>query len=195
MKITGGKLKNRKLLSPKGTATRPTLEKLRQTVFNIMQHQVEGAKILDLFSGSGAIGIEALSRGAFQATFIEKDPLAFRTLQENVKTLALLSSSILIKGDVFTYLKQLNKQKVSFDLIYADPPYFQKKKGKNDQKEIILFIDSSSLLAPGGLFFVEERYEKDSPLLSLPLKQLQLCKERKIGSTLLLQFELKPINI
>ncbi len=179
MRITGGTLKNHPLISPKGTKTRPTSDKLRQSLFNICQHHVEGATFLDLFAGSGAVGIEALSRGASSATFIEKERLAANTLRKNLESLNLTSQSTLLIGDVLTLLKKLKGK--TFDLIYVDPPY-----EKGFQEKTLLLIDTLGLLAPDGLLFLEE--SSSHPLSFSPLKSLALQKTRKVGSTSLYQF-------
>ncbi|MCB1110478.1 MAG: RsmD family RNA methyltransferase, partial [Chlamydiia bacterium] len=115
MRLTGGFLKNHSLKTPKGVATRPTSEKLRQSVFNICQHAIKDAHFLDLFAGSGAMGIEALSRGAAEATFIEKNPSALKALRENLMDLDLSPLATLHAGDVLTLLKKLKGK--TFDLI------------------------------------------------------------------------------
>lgn len=180
MKITGGFLKNQSLKTPKGDKTRPTSEKLRQSVFNIAQAYVENCAFLDLYAGSGAMGIEALSRGAKEATFIEKDRVALKTLRENITELDLSPLTTLIPGDVLLVLKRLKGK--SFDLIYIDPPY-----ENGLQEKSLVLIDKFHLLHVGGLLFVEESSQKE---LETPfLTTMQLQKKRKVGSTSLYQFQ------
>ena len=173
----GGFLKSRRIRSPKGRHVRPTLGKLRQAVFNICQNQVKGASFLDLFSGSGAMGIEALSRGARSSTFIEKDRCALNMIRSNVKDLCIGSLSTILAGDVLTWLKTLKGG--SFDLIYVDPPYEREL-----HMATLHLIDQLEILAKGGLLFIEECSLKD-PLL----KNITLRRERKVGRTLLYQFQ------
>jgi len=175
MKITGGFLKNYKLLAPKGIKTRPTSEKLRQVVFNICQHQIHTAHFLDLFAGSGAMGIEALSRGACSATFIEKDRCALRALRQNVYNLNICHLVTILTGDVLIHLTRLKGK--SFDLIYLDPPYEQ-----DLYKKPLQLIDHFKMVSEGGLLFLEGRSLEDFPLANLKLKK------RKTGSTSLYQF-------
>lgn len=177
MRITGGFLKNQSLNTPKGTKTRPTSEKLRQSVFNICQHHVEDAQFLDLFAGSGAMGIEALSRGAQEATFIEKNPSALKILRENLTDLDLSPLATVRAGDVLTILKTLRGK--TYDLIYVDPPY-----GKGLAEEASALIDSLHLLHIGGFLFIEEGEELSFPEFS----HLELKKCRKVGSTFLHEF-------
>ncbi len=176
MRITGGFLKNQSLKTPARAATRPTSEKLRQSVFNICQHHVEKAQFLDLFSGSGAMGIEALSRGAAEATFIEKNPLAIKTLRENLNNLNLSPLSILYAGDVFTLIHKLKGK--SFNLIYIDPPY-----EKGLAEKTLALVDSLHLLRVEGLLFLEESGNKE--LVFSKLTHLEVKRKRKMGSTFL----------
>lgn len=180
MKMTGGSLKNRTIKAPKGVKTRPTSEKVRQIVFNIVQDKVEGAVFLDLFAGSGALGMEALSRGAKKAVFVEKDFLAIKTLRENLKALQLTPFATVLAGDVFLLSKHLKG--TSFDLIYIDPPYAQ-----GLQEKALVLIDRLDLLDEKGILFIEETSHEplDIPLLNT----LTFKRKRKTGSTTLYEFE------
>ncbi|MDJ0652379.1 MAG: 16S rRNA (guanine(966)-N(2))-methyltransferase RsmD [Simkaniaceae bacterium] len=180
MKITGGFLKNQLLKVPKGNKTRPTAEKLRQSVFNRAQAYVENCNFLDLYAGSGAMGIEALSRGAKEATFIEKDRFALKTLRENISKLSLSPLTTLIDGDVLLVLKRLKGK--TFDFIYIDPPY-----EKGLQEKTLVLIDNLHLLHVDGLLFIEESSQKE---LKIPfLTTMQLQKKRKVGAAFLYQFQ------
>lgn len=118
LKILSGIFKNHSLVSPKGSKTRPTSSRLRGSVFNILQGHVEGADFLDIFAGSGAMGLEALSRGAASVTFIEKNVKAVQCIRSNLKTLGIKGKVMLI--DAFLGVKILKNR---FDIIYLDPPY------------------------------------------------------------------------
>src|SRR5436305_1632219 len=102
MRIIAGTFKNRRLIAPKGDATRPTTEQLRESLFNICQHYLEGAHFLDLFAGSGAMGLEALSRGASYATFVDNNKESVGYIHANVEALKVGGHSKVICGDVFT---------------------------------------------------------------------------------------------
>ena len=180
MKVTGGFLKNHPLKSPKGNATRPTSEKLRQAVFNICQHHIEDADFLDLYAGSGAMGIEALSRGARSATLIEKNRSAANTIRENINDLDLSPLATLYTADVLISLPKLKGQ--TFHLIYVDPPY-----EKQLQEKTLHLIDSLHLLHIGGILFIEE--SASHPLEIPELKTLSFTKKRTVGSTTLYQFK------
>lgn len=179
MRITGGFLKNQPLIAPKVKTTRPTSEKLRQTVFDIAQHHMTDSHFLDLYAGSGAMGIEALSRGAKEATFIEKERTALATLRENLNNLNLAPLATILPGDVLTVLKKLKGK--TFELIYIDPPYDQ-----GLQMKTLILIDELDLLHKQGLLFIEEGIHGEFTIPSL--KNLELKKKRKVGSSFLLEF-------
>lgn len=177
MRIISGYLKNRKLNAPKGVHTRPTSERLRESLFNICQTYIEGTQFLDLFSGSGAIGIEALSRGAAYATFIDNHKESIQCIKRNIEELQLEGCSQIICGEVSSMMNRLHKQ---YDMIFMDPPYDQ-----GLEKGVIDKIDKSSLLKEGGFLFIESSLE--DPLLS-PRETLELFSSRRIGKSMLLQF-------
>lgn len=185
MRIAGGQFKNHKLTTPKGNTTRPTSEKLRQTVFNICQHHVENATFLDVFAGSGAMGLEALSRGASHATFLEKNRLALQAIHKNLENLHLTEQATVLPGDALHSLKKLAQKNDSFDLIYIDPPYGQKVPGSPQAliDATLSLIDTSNLLAPNGILFLEEA---NAP--TVPLTHLILEKERPVGDCHLYQY-------
>lgn len=121
MYIIGGQFRRRKLAAPKGMNTRPTASRVREALFNVLQLYVEGARVLDLFSGSGALGLEALSRGAESVTFVEKNTQAIQALKENIADLQVEKQSSVIVSDVFKWIPHFQGE--AFDLILADPPY------------------------------------------------------------------------
>ncbi len=123
MQIIGGKHRKRHLKSPKHTVTRPSSSSVREALFNICQWEIENARFLDLFAGSGAIGLEALSRGASEVIFIENSRLTLPTLRENIALLKEESHSRVFPVDVFKGLEKLRDQQAHFTIIFADPPY------------------------------------------------------------------------
>lgn len=124
MRIIGGEKKGFVLKSPRGAATRPTLARVRESLFGILASDVPGACVLDLFAGAGCLGLEALSRGARECLFVEKSPIALRVLAANVQKLGYEDRTRLVKADA---LRWLEMQKTSgwpkFSLVLADPPY------------------------------------------------------------------------
>lgn len=182
MNIIGGKFKGRKLQGPKGDA-RPTSSLVRGALFNICQTYIEGTEFLDLFSGVGAIGLEALSRGAKFATFVEKDRGNSRIIEANIETLGVKEFSYLLKIDVFLALQQMKTQ---FDIIFADPPYG--KTSASLSNEVLEVVDKSELLKADGCLFLEDSPE-GSQMGYVP-KRLALASERKLGSAVLREYRL-----
>lgn len=187
MRIIGGLFKGQTLKAPKGIATRPTSSQLREAVFNICRHKVEEADVLDLFCGSGAIGIEALSRGAKSAVFVDKDGHALLALQENLQKFHL--EERVLRLDALVALKRLAKEACSFDIIYVDPPYEAEPKRaafKGCQAaKILAYIDESTLLKPDGLLLIEEggAFERQGALTSLHEESA-----RTFGKSILFRF-------
>lgn len=187
MQIVSGKFKNRKLISPKGNVTRPTSSRLRESLFNICQGYVEDASFLDLFAGSGAMGFEALSRGAKHVTFVDLAKEALTAIEANAKSLDVLRDVDILFGDVFAQLIKLEKRKKQFDLIYADPPYDTPFSG-----QVLKIIDEGNLLKPGGELFIED--SRDSIPLESQLKTLVLKSSRRLGRSFLQQYSKERID-
>lgn len=162
MIITAGKLKGRKLLTPKASV-RPTSSKVRESIFNMIN--VEGLKVLDLFAGSGVMGLEALSRGAAQVTCVEKSPEVLKILKQNLQ----ISPEInLIVGDALCVLDRLEE----FDFIFVDPPY---NAGLYDQ--VLEKIKSNNLLKESGFIVVEHDCRVEIKA------DFEVCKQKKYGDT------------
>lgn len=123
MRISAGEHRGRRLQSPKGSKTRPTSDILRQALFNVLGPRIQGASVLDLFAGTGAIGLEALSRGAATAVFVENGRRAVESLRANLGTLKLMARARVLVGDVFSRLAQLEEAGERFDCVFLDPPY------------------------------------------------------------------------
>lgn len=175
MRITGGVWRNQLIKTPKGLATRPTPSMVREAVFNMTQEVIHDASVLDLFAGSGIMSIEALSRGAKEATLIENNLQARRCIEQNCKEKGITTATLL-PLDALIALKKIYKNNHRFNWIYADPPYSQ-----GIGLKIIEEIDHASLLLPGGFFFLEE-----GEPLSLPsLHSLIHSDTRRYGRTCL----------
>lgn len=190
MYIIGGSKKNRRIASPKSMETRPTSSRLRETLFNICQHKIEDAQFLDLFAGSGAIGLEALSRGAAFCTFVDNSKESIAVIRKNVEELGYQKNSALSQGDVFTILKLLERKKASFDIIYIDPPYEKKDLFEGEissySERIIHEIDSSpTLLKENGFLFIEDIVDHSK----IEVANLSLVSSRKAGRANLIQFQ------
>jgi 16S rRNA (guanine966-N2)-methyltransferase len=191
MQIYSGLHKGRILQTPKGLKTRPTSGRLREALFNICQGEVEGTHFLDLFAGSGAMGIEALSRGALSATFVDNSKESIRCIQANMRMINAEKHSEILYGDVFDLLSKLAKRGSSFELIYADPPYDQIAKGEEALSysgKVLLLIDKliddgHSILVTGGSLFLEDAAEALPP--KQELKHLTLNSSRRMGRSAL----------
>jgi len=170
MRITSGILRGRKFAVPK-TGVRPTTERTREAIFASVAARVPGARVLDLFAGSGGLGLEAWSRGAASVTAVEKSSEQGKILEQNFQTLENedLGAYTVIRADVYAYLKRVGR---SFDLVFADPPYDE---GEPSQ----LFDMLGNALAPNGLFVFElhARGNVDIP------QPWELLKEKKYGGT------------
>ena len=131
MRVIAGKYKGRKLESPKSDMIRPTTDKVKEAVFGSLQFDIPGSAVLDAFAGSGALGIEALSRGAEHVDFVEKNSACLKTLKDNLNIIGADNFSI-IKGDVLKISDRLN----SYDIVFADPPY--------DEELYIPFLETAA---------------------------------------------------
>jgi len=178
MYIIGGKFKKRALVVPQTAAVRPTTSQLREALFNICQSSIEGARFLDLFAGSGANGLEALSRGALHTTFVENNRLALTAIKKNITSLQLEQATRIFPLEVFKALQRLHDQKERFDLIYIDPPY-----GKGLGTSVLDFLDKHPILASGGSLFIA-----DSVLHEPSMKHLKLHGERRLGRAHLYEY-------
>lgn len=188
MHILGGKLRGRPLKSPKGEQTRPTLALVRKAVFDMIQFQIEGATFLDLFAGSGAMGLEALSRGALEATLVDQHPLAISCIKENIRALKVDASVKLIRSDASLALRTFIKKKINFNIAYIDPPYSLSVKPQF-LLEILALFDQYPLLKNEGTLFLEESLP-GKPLP--PFKNLHFISKRSFSKTLLTQLMYNP---
>ena len=186
LKIIGGIFKRRQLQVPTGLSTRPTSSRLRESVFNILQNVIEEAKVLDLFAGSGAIGLEALSRGAKMVTFVEMERSALTCLKANVEALGVKDQTQIFFKDGLAFLKETP---ATFDIIYIDPPYGLERQGSFLSAQLLSIIDEKKLLADNGDLFLEEM-ELDA-LKMQSLKNLVLCDMRKMGRSWLYHYQRK----
>ncbi len=151
MRVIAGKFRSRTLRSLKSFALRPTSDRLRETLFNILSHSIQDAAFLDLYAGTGAVGIEALSRGARHAIFIEEHGPAAALIRRNLESLGISREAEILGVDVLKGLERLEERRGHADFIFLDPPY-----AKNEEYERTLdYLGESSLLAPGGRVIVE----------------------------------------
>ncbi len=162
MRVIAGIYRSRLLAAPRGMATRPTSDRLRETLFNVLAPRIEGARFADLYAGSGAVGIEALSRGAVHVTFAESAAPAVAALHENLASLGIRSGFTVEACTVSAALRVLVQRPGSFDILFLDPPYEHSEEYAKTLS--VLGEHAASLLAPGGLVVAEHRRKMPEPL-------------------------------
>ena len=172
MRVIAGTLGGRRLKAPRGTTTRPTSDRVKEALFALLG-DIAGARVLDLFAGAGGLGIEALSRGAARAVFIERDQRALRALRENVRSLGLGAARAEVRaGDVLALLRTARGRAETYDLVFIDPPY---SRASDLGRELSLLL--APLLEPEARIVVES--DRRAPLQL----QAQLERERTYGDT------------
>lgn len=175
MRVITGKAKGHKLIAPKGLNVRPTADKVKESIFNIIGSINEDCIVLDLFAGSGAIGIEFLSRGASLCYFIDNNIISIKHIKKNLENTKLLSNARIYRNDVSRALTVMGKKKIKFDFIFMDPPYERNLVIPN-----INIISQMNLLKYDGLLIVEHESKKIFPELIFNLEKVN---SRIYGST------------
>lgn len=185
LRITGGEFRGRLIQTPSGEETRPTQARLRQAWFNSLQTRISGARVLDLFSGSGALGFEALSWGADHVTFVEHSKSATKLILVNAQALGVKDRIEIVTGSIEDFMEKPNKN--PYDLVFADPPY-----SENYEMKLLSESPWDQWLAVGGCFFLEWSVLQ-SRLKSLPDSTAFLVKirEKVYGDSVLSTFERK----
>lgn len=159
--------------------TRPTSDRVREALFSMLLPRLEGARVLDLFAGSGSCGLESLSRGANEAIFVEENSAACAVIQENLIKTKLTVGKI-IKGDVFTTLRRLAEMGSCYDIIFADPPYAKNKEATDFASQLLHNADLQRVLAPEGWFVLESMVTKQA---SEVIASWDTVRDRAYGST------------
>jgi 16S rRNA (guanine966-N2)-methyltransferase len=158
MRVIAGKYRSRRLKGPGKLRLRPTSDRLRETLFNILGPSVKDSLFVDLCAGTGAIGIEAISRGARETIFIESHPAGVQLVRQNLEALGIRSGVDVIEADVVKGLKKLAARHLVADFIFLDPPY----EGE-EHLRVLEFLDESHLVAPYGLVIVEHQHSMELP--------------------------------
>ena len=152
MRVIAGSARRLLLETAPGDNTRPTTDRIKETLFNILSYDIPGCNFLDVFAGSGGIGIEALSRGAEKAVFIEKDPAALKCINRNLERTHFTENSRVIKGDAATSVSMLRAANYGvFDIVFMDPPY-----GKGLAADVLRVLRMSDVINDETLIIVEE---------------------------------------
>jgi 16S rRNA (guanine(966)-N(2))-methyltransferase RsmD len=177
MRVIAGTYRSRVLKSLKGLALRPTSDKLRETLFNVLGPSVAGSRFIDLFAGTGAIGIEALSRGAAKVVFVENHPPAAALIRKNLESLDIRSGATVLAVDALRGLEKLASRQKSdsagYGFVFLDPPYAAAK----DYARVLEFLGSANLLAPGGMVIAEHRRSFDLPEEAGALRRYRVLKQ------------------
>ena len=172
MRVIAGRFGGRRLQAPPGAATRPTSDRVREALFSILGRRVEDAAVLDLFAGSGALGLEALSRGAARVTFVDSAPAALRALRANLA--ALGADAEVVRADALKWLRAASGRERQYSLVFLDPPY-----RRAEALGALLSDALPAVLAPDALVVSES--DRRTPLeLTIPI-----IDERRYGDTLI----------
>ena len=172
MRIVAGRFKGRRLVAPRGTATRPTSDRVREALFSVLGPSVQGARVLDLFAGSGALGLEALSRGAATAVFVDRSPRAIAAIAANLEALGI--DAHVHRMEARAALRAALARREAYDLVFLDPPYRHAAGLGRELSEAL-----APVLAPGARV-VTESDRRDPIALDLPLSD-----ERRYGDTVI----------
>jgi 16S rRNA (guanine(966)-N(2))-methyltransferase RsmD len=177
MRIIAGTFRSRQLKSLKGLALRPTSDRLRESLFNVLAERIPGCRFLDVFAGTGAIGIEALSRGAVEAVFIENHPPAATLIQKNLDSLGIRGSTRILKLDALRGLQRLAAEhsaaSPSFDIVFLDPPYA----AADEYRRVLTFLGAAPFLAPGALVIAEHRRTFELPEALGHLERVRVLRQ------------------
>ena len=181
MRVIAGSARHLKLKTIEGMGTRPTTDRIKETLFNMLSFYVEDSRFLDLFSGSGGIGIEALSRGAKQAVFVEQNKKAVACIKENLMHTHLNDKAVVMSKDVMTALRLLDDEKQTFDYIFMDPPYNHEL-----ERQVLEYLQDSCILDENTLIIIEADLATDfSYVEDLGYRQLR-SKEYKTNKHIFL---------
>lgn len=184
MRVIAGTARGRTLKTVRGLAIRPTPDRVRESLFNVLQPVVSGCAFLDLFAGSGAVGIEALSRGAARAVFVEQAAAHLQVLAQNLATTGLAGRAELLRRDALQAVALLARRQETFDLVFLDPPY-----GQGLVPATLAALAEHGLVAPGGLVICEH-HRKD--LVPGQAGVLVRCREVVFGETVLSFYRAQP---
>ena len=177
MRIITGTSKGRRLVTPKNQSVRPTSDRVKESIFNILGRDVEGKVVLDLFAGTGNLGIEALSRGAEKALFVEKGRQAIRLIQRNISQCGMQERSEILSRDVCRAIGILSRRGESFDLILMDPPY-----AKGLIQETLTKLLSTRIYHDGTILLIE--HDRREPLPE-KVEGWSVMRRQEIGDTVI----------
>jgi 16S rRNA (guanine966-N2)-methyltransferase len=175
MRIIAGTARGRRLLAPKSEAIRPTADRVRESIFNVLGQTFSGGQVLDLFAGSGALALEALSRGARSAVMVDSDRAAIRLCEANAASLGFADRVRIVAAPVSRAVKLLEREGAAFELLFADPPYAARAAA-----ETLSQVNAARLCAPGGILCIEHDKRELAPPTAGSLAKID---ERRFGDT------------
>lgn len=182
MKVIAGKARGTNLVMPRGMHTRPTTGRIKETLFNIIQADVPDSRFLDLYSGSGSIAIEALSRGAKEAVLVDNNKEAFMCINQNIQKTHFNAIAQVVFAEVMSALKRLDGTGRIFDIIFMDPPY-----GRGFEKDALGFLLNSSLVKEDTLIIIETLINTDISYIKNFSCTLEKVKEYKTNKHIFLR--------
>jgi len=192
MRIIAGKFRSRQLKSIKGMALRPTSDKLRETLFNILGGLVVDARFMDLFAGTGAVGIEALSRGAREAIFVEKHPPTAALIKKNLEVLDIRTGARVVASDALKALERLAKEPAAsngvIDILFLDPPYAEAEA----YKTVLAFLGGANLLTENAVVIAEHQRSLDLPETFGKLERVRVLRQ---GDAALSFYRFRPPSL
>lgn len=177
MRIIGGKYRGRKIGFPKSPHIRPTQDRIREALFNVLAPGISGVNALDLFAGSGAFGLEALSRGAKNVTFVDNNFKCIRIIKENLRNIDIENRAKILKMDAFRAIKKLSETGNKFDIIFLDPPYY-----KGLSKKTLISLNQYDILSHTNIIVVEHS-KRDT--LPYNINNIIFFKQKRFGDTVL----------
>jgi 16S rRNA (guanine966-N2)-methyltransferase len=184
MRVIAGEAKGRKLKGPPSEATRPIIDRVKTALFDILSWRVDDTRFLDLFAGTGSVGIEALSRGARAATFVELDTAALTVVRDNLRLTRLGDRAQTVRSDAFAFLHAAHMRGERYDIVYVAPPQYQGLAAR-----ALLQLDAEPVTPPGGLVIAQVHPREHAELDDLALERLRRYDERRYGSTLLVFYK------
>lgn len=182
MRIISGRAKGRKILSPATMETRPTLDRIKEAMFSMIQGYIPDAVVIDVFSGTGSLGLEAASRGAKECYLVDKSPVTYPILKENVENLKFNDVCTTLNMDAYMALKSMVAKGKVFDLIFIDPPYL-----KNLIPEAMRIIDENNMLQKDGIIMTKIDAQED---IFEGTENIKLIRSKKYGNTIVCLYKI-----
>ncbi len=192
MRISGGIAKGRKIvtkkyfsMAPDEEQLRPTSSKVREALFDIIRNEIDGASFVDLYAGTGTVGLEALSRGASRAIFVEPNDLRISTIKKNADEFGFREKALVVRSRAYEFLEKSSSKKKSFDIFFVDPPYHSE-----EIRRVLPLIGEKGLLNKSGVVIVEHFFKKEIPDTA---GELKINRNYRYGDTML-TFYRKSVN-